>query len=219
MLKKVDLLKIKDFIFNHRKIAQRYQLDSCLEEISNVVPVVNVKDRILKRSKDIVRIRRSVINDLQNIHRLFAETNGFYTYILGSDNIIAITFLLGQKGNDISKVVLLKSYGGCAYMPNINSSDLNEASYELIKEGYFPAGIARLGFTEKVSTNHNVVSFGEGLFDILDSTTEQGMAFISLTRYNFNVQMPNKNRDDYVNASFKITGERRKKLCQAQKSK
>lgn len=153
-----------------------------------------------------VLIAKDVIDILQKTRIAFAKSKGYSTENPdSSDHPTALVFLLGQKGNVISKMELLgTSNYGCGYMPDVHSDVISESMYKLIKQKCFVAGIARVSLVHTVSTNEDGVSFGNGLNDLLRGTSEQGMVFISMCRGGFTVQMPSKNKDCYVRYGYKI---------------
>ena len=110
--------------------------------------------------------------------------------------------MLGQKGNVITNIELIRTFGGCEYMCRIDSDEMARSMYRIIKAGCFPAGIARITLEDEASTDN--CGFGNGLYDILRQTTAQGLSFTSLSWYGFTVKMPNKNKQDYINYSYKI---------------
>lgn len=184
-----------------------------LDTVCSVYTDVNqikIKSKSVKNSPTPLRIHKRVIEDLLEAHKILANTSGYWCWS-NSSNTVPLIFLLGQKRNAISAIELIRTQGGgCVYMASVYPEDINKASYELIKRGFFPAGIARVGFSESITTNNYTDSFGNGISNLLDGTNEQGIALVSLTRRSFNVKMPNREHSNYVNYSYKIIGERRK---------
>lgn len=173
---------------------------------------VRIRERLSSSDHDPVFISEEVVEDLLKVQKIYAEKQGYYAS-QGAWNQLPLVFLLGQKANVIKTIELIKTVGGCGYMPNVHSDLINKGMFNLIKKGYFVAGFARVGFTEKVTTNNSDDRFGQGLDTLLRFSSDQGLVFVSLTQFNFNVQMPNERRSNYVNANYQIINERRKKSC------
>lgn len=174
---------------------------------------VCIRERLSSSDQDPVFISKEVVEDLLKVQKIYAEKQGYYTS-QGAWNQLPLVFLLGQKANVIKTIELIRTQGGCGYMPNVKSDVINKGMFKLIKRGYFVAGFARVGFTEKVGTDNTDNRFGEGLNMLLRFSSDQGLVFVSLTQFHFNVQMPNEKRSNYINANYQIINERRKKSCQ-----
>lgn len=86
-----------------------------------------------------------------------------------------LLLLLGLKDDIISGYVVVRTTDGCGYMSGANTNSLKSATYRLVKYGYIPIGLARIGLFDDKDSIHNY-----NLRGVYNTITQEGSIMISL---------------------------------------
>lgn len=175
-MKNTDLKTIESFITKNRSWCERnkddYPITKSARHMRPIKLYTNYK-------KPIVVFSKTLIKYFVDVREKFVTIAGCNTYSFDSNvnQDTPLIFLLGQKNNKISIAEFIPTNGGCGQMSHIGEDQLNEATYSLIKNGYHPAGLARVGMF-----NSDLTDFGPAFEDLKSVLKEQGMCFVSVGR-------------------------------------